>query len=203
MPPMGCLHGVPKASFILGADTVSVNDLYSRIHARNAEVAESVMDVDVLSDALAMVRLSGALVFRVDIRGPWGIAGDPTFDKFAAVLPPGTNHIITFHVVLHGECWVRHASRGWFCVPRGHAVVLAHGDRHDLADCRGRPTLPFATMLGGRPLLELRHERFDTGTAPVTGLLCGFLGCDRRAFAPLCAALPALLTVALDEQANT
>jgi len=161
------------------------------------------MDVDVLSDALAMVRLSGALVFRVDIRGPWGIAGDPTFDKFAAVLPPGTNHIITFHVVLHGECWVRHASRGWFCVPRGHAVVLAHGDRHDLADCRGRPTLPFATMLGGRPLLELRHERFDTGTAPVTGLLCGFLGCDRRAFAPLCAALPALLTVALDEQANT
>ncbi|MDN5865390.1 MAG: AraC family transcriptional regulator [Gammaproteobacteria bacterium] len=164
--------------------------------------AHGLMDVDVLSDALDMVRLSGALVFRVDIRGPWGIAGDPALNKFASVLPAGSNHIIVLHIVISGECWVRHASCGWFRMPRGHAVVLAHGDRHDLADRRGRPTIPFTKMLDGRPVVKLRHERFETGTGETTGILCGILGCDRSSFEPLCSSLPALFTVALDERAN-
>lgn len=149
-----------------------------------------------------MVRLSGALTFRADIRGPWGIAGDPRLDKFASVLPPGTNRIIALHVVLAGECWVRHASCDWFPVPEGHAVVFAHGDRHELADQRGRPTAPFAAMLGGRSMLDLRHERFETGPEPYTSILCGFLGCNRRAFDPLCSALPPLFTVELDDRAE-
>ncbi|MGH8274020.1 MAG: cupin domain-containing protein [Gammaproteobacteria bacterium] len=153
------------------------------------------MAADPLSDVLAMVRLSGALTFRVDIKGPWGIAGDPTLDKFASVLPPGTNHIIAFHIVISGECWVRHASRDWFPVPQGHAVVFPHGDRHELADQRGRRTAPFAAMLGGRPLLALRRERFESGPGPRTSILCGFLGCDRRAFEPLFTSLPPLFTV--------
>ncbi|MGH8128376.1 MAG: AraC family transcriptional regulator [Gammaproteobacteria bacterium] len=160
------------------------------------------MATDLLSDVLAMVRLSGALTFRVDIKGPWGIAGDPTLDKFASVLPSGTNHIIAFHLVIAGECWVHHASRDWFLLPQGHAVVFAHGDRHELADQRERPTTPFAAMLGGRPLLALRQERFETGLGPRASILCGFLGCDRRAFEPLFASLPALFTVCFKDRSD-
>ncbi|MGH8129155.1 MAG: cupin domain-containing protein [Gammaproteobacteria bacterium] len=158
------------------------------------------MTWDILSSVLAQVRLSGALTFRADIRGPWGIAGDPRLDKFASALPPGSNHIIALHVVIAGECWVRHASRDWFPVPQGHAVVFAHGDRHELADQRGRPTAPFAAMLGERSLLDLRHERFELGAGPDVSLLCAFLGCNRRTFDPLCSALPPLFTAELDDR---
>lgn len=108
---------------------------------------------------------------------------------------------IALHVVIAGECWVRHASRNWFCVPQGHAVVFAQGDPHELADQCGRPTAPFAAMLGGRSLLDLRHERFELGTGHDVSLLCGFLGCNKRAFNPLCSALPPLFTVELDDRA--
>ena len=157
------------------------------------------MTVDLLSDVLTLVRLTGALMFRVDVTGPWGVAGDPTIDKFAPVLPPGTSHVIAFHAVLAGECWFRHASCGWFAVPAGHVAVIAHGDRHDLCDRPGRPTAPFTAMLDGRSLLEVQHLRVETGPGPTTSLLCGFLGCDQRAFEPLCRALPPVFQVDLGE----
>lgn len=160
------------------------------------------MAFDLLSDVLAMVRLSGALIFRADIKGPWGIAGDPALDKFASVLPPGTNHIMAFHFVVSGECWFRHSSRDWFRLLAGEAAVFPHGDCHELADRRDRHTAPFAAMLDGRSLLDLRWEQFDTGSGPGVSLLCGFLGCDQRAFEPLCTALPALFTVKLDDRAK-
>lgn len=155
------------------------------------------MAVDLLSDALALVRLSGALIFRVDITGPWGVAAHPTVEKFATLLPPGTSQIIAFHVVLDGQCWIRHPSRDWFVLPRGHAVVIPHGDQHDLGDRPGCMTVPFSSMIEGRSLLDLRHARLETGPGKSVSLLCGFLGCDQRAFDPLCRSLPPLFVVDL------
>jgi AraC-like DNA-binding protein len=161
---------------------------------------KSKMVVDLLSDVLTMVRLTGALIFRVDIHGPWGIAAHPTLEKYAALLPPDTNQIIAFHVVLDGECWVRHAAHDWFAVPTGKAVVVAHGDPHALGDQPGRTLVPFAAMLEGRSLLDLRHARFETGPGRSTSLLCGFLGCDRHAFEPLFHSLPPVFSVILGER---
>lgn len=155
------------------------------------------MAADLLSDALAMVRLTGALIFRVDIHGPWGIAGHPTLEKFAPLLPPGTNQVMAFHVVLDGECWVRHADGDWFAVSPGQAVVIAHGDPHGLGDQPGRELTPLAGMLNGHSLQDVRHIRFDNGPGRSTSLLCGFLGCDRHAFEPLCHALPPMFSVTL------
>lgn len=155
------------------------------------------MGSDLLSDVLRLVRLTGALIFEVDVTGPWGIAGDPTVEKFAPLLPPATSQVIVLHLVLEGECWFRHASCGWFAVPAGHAAVIAHGDRHDLCDRPGRATAPFAAMLGEGSLLDVRHLRFETGPGNTTRLLCGFLGCDERAFEPLCRSLPPVFQVDL------
>lgn len=155
------------------------------------------MAIDLLSDVLAMVRLTGALVFRVDIHGPWGIAGHPTLEKFAPLLPAGTNQVIAFHMVLEGKCWVRHAAHDWFAVSPGEAVVMAQGDPHELVDQPGRAVVPFASMLAGHSLPDVRHVHFDTGPGHSTSLLCGFLGCDRHAFEPLFHALPPLFNVNL------
>ncbi|TAN08145.1 MAG: AraC family transcriptional regulator [Rhodanobacteraceae bacterium] len=161
------------------------------------------MATDLLSHVLTLVRLTGALIFQVEVKGPWGVVAQPTVEKFAPLLPPGTNQVIAFHIVLDGRCWVRHAAHDWFPVPAGHAVVIAHGDRHELCDQPGRTTVPFATMLGKRALLDARQVRFENGPGESTRLLCGFLGCDRRAFEPLCRSLPPVFKVDLGPRMDT
>lgn len=158
------------------------------------------MAVDLLSDVLTLVRLTGALIFRLDIRGPWGISACPTVDKFESLLPAGTNQVLSFHVILEGECWIRLDSPEWMPVTAGEAVVIARGDPHDVADRPGRTTVPLDTMLQGQSVLDLRHACFDTGPGRATALLCGFLGCDRRAFEPLFNSLPPMFKVDLGTQ---
>lgn len=162
------------------------------------------MVVDLLSDALNLVHLTGGLIFRIDIRGPWGIAANPTLEKYAPLLPTGTNQIIAFHVVLDGECWMRrHVAVDWMRATAGEAVVFTDGGPHDLADRPERATVPFASMLGGRSVLDIRNERFATGPGEPTSILCGFLGCDRRAFEPLCRSLPPMIVVRLGTRMET
>lgn len=156
------------------------------------------MSDDVLSDALDLVHLSGALIFRIDVRGPWGVTSNPAFEKFATVLPERANDVIAFHVIVEGDCWLREQDGEWLLARPGDAVVLTHGGAHEIAARPDIETVPFTTLLGARKLLDLRHASFTTGEGPKVSLLCGFLGCDRRAFEPLCASLPGLFSVRLD-----
>lgn len=161
------------------------------------------MATDLLSEVLALVRLSGALIFEVDTRGAWGVTSHPLIDWFARMLPPGTTQVIAFHVLFDGHCWVRHASCGWCEMQPGHAVVIARGDPHDLCDQPGRATAPFEAMLGGREVSTLRRVSVGQASGEPARLLCGFVGCDRRAFAPLCEALPPMFEVALGARMDT
>lgn len=159
--------------------------------------------VDLLSDALNLVHLTGALIFRVEFQGPWGIAANPTLEKYAPLLPARTNHVIAFHVVLDGTCWMHNPRHEWVRTTAGDAVVFTDGGPHDLADRPKRTTVPFASMLGGRSVLGIRNERFETGPGDSTSILCGFLGCDRRAFEPLYRSLPPMFVVNLGQRMET
>lgn len=161
------------------------------------------MACDLLSDALTLVRLTGALIFEVDLEGTWGVAGHPTLEQFAPLLPRGTTQIIAFHVVLEGHCWIRHASRDWFELPAGHAVVIAQGDPHDICDKPGRATAPFSSMFEERDVVDVRRVRFRNGSGGSAQLLCGFLGCDQRAFEPLRRSLPPVFEVELGARMDT
>lgn len=161
------------------------------------------MSHDLLSDVLRLVRLTGALIFEMEIRGEWGVAGNPTVGEIASLLPAGASHVIVLHVVLEGPCWMRSAESEWAAVPKGHVVVFTHGGPHELCDQPGRAAVPLETLLDGRSLPALRRLRFDNGTGATTRLLCGFLGCDRRTFDPLCGSLPAVFQVDLGERMQT
>jgi len=160
------------------------------------------MAFDPLSDALAMSHLTGASIFRIDTQGPWGVLSPPRDVQLTRALPPATNHIIVFHVVLEGECWCRLGPHEWFRLAAGHAVVLTRGDPHELADRPGRMSIPFEQILGGRSLLDLRREHYAPGPDPCCSILCGFLGCDRRAFAALFGSLPPLFTVGIGQRSK-
>lgn len=161
------------------------------------------MGIDLLSDVLNLVRLTGALIFEVDLEGTWGVTGHPAAERLIHTLPAGTSQIIAFHVALDGTCWVRHATQDWFELRAGHAVVITHGDPHDICDRPGRTTVPFASMLDGRSMLELRRVRIGHGAGGSARLLCGFLGCDRHVFDPLCCSLPPMFAVDLGERVDT
>lgn len=156
------------------------------------------MSDDLLSNALDLVHLSGALIFRFDVREPWCVAAEPTFEKFSANLPEQANHVIAFHVVIEGECWLRRYGDKWILAQPGDAIVLPHGGLHELADRRGDDTVPFTQNLSQPKLLDFRHASIERGDASMVSLLCGFLGCDRRAFEPLCASLPDLFCVRVE-----
>jgi hypothetical protein len=59
--------------------------------------------MDVLSDVLLAVRLTGAVFFDVDARSPFA-----TETPGAAVIGdqvlPGAQHVISFHLVTEGSC---------------------------------------------------------------------------------------------------
>ncbi len=161
------------------------------------------MGNDLLSDALALVRLSGALVLEIDINGPGGIASCPLPGKLLPMLPAGTTHVIALHVVLEGSGWIRQGSGPWVLLPAGHAAILPHGGRHELCDRPGRMTVAFETLLDGTGLSGLRHVCVGAATGAPLRLLCGMLGCDRRAFEPLCSALPPMFEVDLGAHMDT
>lgn len=158
------------------------------------------MATDLLSEALSLIHLTGALVFEVDLWGPCGVTSHPLVQRFAPMLPAGANQVIALHVVLAGGCWVRCGMRPWLQLARGHAIVVTRGDPHAICDRPGRTTQPFEDLVRGEALADLRHVRLGAAAGAPVRLLCGFLGCDRHAFDPLCGALPPVIEVDLAAQ---
>ena len=160
------------------------------------------MGMDLLSDALSMVRLTGAVIFSIKVDGPWCISAGAKLKDFAPALPQGTNHLVAFHVLLGGNCWLRCPPQPWVRARQGDAVVLPHGQLHLLGDHREQSPPSFRALLHRRALLDLRELHFTTGDGPRTEVLCGFLGCNRRAFSPLFGALPPMFVSGLGESAQ-
>src|SRR3569623_775992 len=60
--------------------------------------------MDVLSDVLNAVRMTGAIYFDIDASSPW-IGESPPTTRIAAAVMPQAEHIITLHAVISGSCW--------------------------------------------------------------------------------------------------
>jgi AraC-like DNA-binding protein len=155
--------------------------------------------IDLLSDVLRAVRLSGAVFFRVDATSPWVIEV-PDTAALAAVTLPRAQHVISYHVVTRGSCSGALLGGASVRLEEGDVLVFPHGDAYVMSiapGMRGGPKsaevlafmremvmgrLPFAVAEGG-------------GGPEQLGLVCGFLGCDVHPFNPLLTALPSLLHV--------
>jgi AraC-like DNA-binding protein len=152
--------------------------------------------MDVLSDLLRAVHLTGAIYFDVDASSPW-VGESPGTAEIAAAIMPGVEHIISFHAVLSGSCWAALAdgSAHPLRVNAGDVVVFPGGAPNVMSSspgARGEPNpiamyyrpidrnLPFALIHGG-------------GGSERTRFVCGYLGCDVRPFNPLLAVLPDIL----------
>ena len=147
----------------------------------NSAVSEGHHRVDVLSDILSVMRLSGTLYFRTAFTSPFGVAV-PAFERVAR-----------FHYVHRGRCFahVGNTNPHVVCLDQGDLVIIPHGEAHVLsAPLDAEPLSVDAVVeqsgFTGRGALvygepDPEHE---------TQLICGHFSFDTTASHILLEALP-------------
>jgi len=146
---------------------------------------------DLLSDLLATVHLSGAVLFRAELSEPWGVEVPDACDM-ARMLPAPVEHVIPFHLVDDGACWVEAGGgkRAWLSA--GEAVLLPYGSAHRLGGREGAATTPVGSLLPTPPWAEMPLLRHG-GRGGSTRIVCGFVHCEELLFSPFLQGLPPLL----------
>lgn len=145
--------------------------------------------MDVVSDVLRAVRLSGVVVFHTELTAPWGIAVPPS-TAMATLLQLETRRLIPFHAVAAGRCVS--VLDGMDALETGDVVMYPRGDSHVLASDEAVVPTPVGGILpplSAERVAILKHG----GGGPMTRLVCGFVYCDDAVFDPLSAGLPKVL----------
>ncbi|MGW6129660.1 AraC family transcriptional regulator [Cellulomonas sp. NPDC055163] len=159
--------------------------------------------MDVLSDVLLAVRLTGAVFFDVDARHPFATQS-PGSDAIGARVMANAQHVIGFHVVTDGTCWTEAVDRDEppQQLDAGDMVIYPAGDANVMASApgmRGRPDW----RRYYRPVDELlpMSIRVNPDTsAERCRFVCGFLACDTRPFNPLLDSLPHVVRAPLPDR---
>jgi AraC-like DNA-binding protein len=131
--------------------------------------------MDVLSDAIGVMRMGRPHSSEIRKRAPWGVRAEP----FSGA---------GFHVVLEGACWLIPPEGAAIALGAGDVVCLPHGCGHALADS-------LSTPLAGAPSASLREivPSADDGEGATTILLCGAYTLDQTRPHPLFQELPEVI----------
>jgi AraC-like DNA-binding protein len=167
------------------------NRMTPRLHPRDAD-----MKVDVLSNVLAAIRLTGAVYFDFELTSPWVLEAPPS-REIAETVMPGAQRVIEFHLVAHGSGWGHAVGQTPVRLHEGDVIAFPQGDAHVLCSTPGMRAAPDAKAFAGASTLPMIHERGGAGGARAR-ILCCFLGCDERPFNPLLTALPAVIHLSAD-----
>ncbi|MBI1210035.1 MAG: helix-turn-helix domain-containing protein [Alphaproteobacteria bacterium] len=148
--------------------------------------------MDVLSDVLRSVRLTGAIYFDVHARAPW-VAESPAVSAICSRVMPEFEHVIAFHIMLDGWCWAQVADQTEepLRLESGDAIIFAAGDPHFMGTEKGKRSNPDMQMYY-RPnnrALPFTLNEFG-GDGEKARFVCGYLGCDAYPYNPMLNALP-------------
>jgi len=154
--------------------------------------------VDVMSDVLLAVRLTGAVFFDVVARSPFATESPST-----AVIGPrvmaDAGRVIGFHVVTRGTCWTETLDRPEPAtrLQAGEMVIYLAGEANTMSSSPGLrghpdPSLYDRPVERSLPYTITMNDDAD-GVSEECRFVCGFLGCDTRPFNPLLEALPSVV----------
>jgi AraC-like DNA-binding protein len=111
----------------------------------------------------------------------------------AALLEPGAERVVIFHLITDGECYVELDNEPPLRLVAGDAVLFPQGDAHRMSS---QPGLAPASGARLDAVLSRRPRQLAYGGGgPTTRLVCGYLACDARLAGMLLAGLPALVRV--------
>jgi AraC-like DNA-binding protein len=135
--------------------------------------------MDALSEVLQDFRMSGVSYGRCELRHPWSIA----FPQ---------QHLLRFHFVSQGPCWIHTEVQGWEELLDGDLVLLPQGIAHRLASA---PDVVGDSLKGcqvtklGSNVSEVVRE----GTGVSSTLFCGSMTLGAYALNPLIALMPPII----------
>ena len=163
--------------------------------------------MDVLSDVLLAVRLTGAVFFDVEASSPFATES-PRGEVIRERLMADAGHVIGFHVVTEGDCWAEAVDRPE--APQhlraGEMVIFPAGDANTMASSprmRGRPdwSLYYRPVDEALPFsISLTSPDREAADASRCHFVCGFLACDARPFNPLVASLPRIVRAPVSDR---
>ena len=137
--------------------------------------------MDVLSDVLGTVHLSGTLLGRAEFSAPWGASSEGI-------------SVPMFHIILSGNGFITLEGGQPTPLGTGDLIMMPHGHTHWLQSDPGAATMKFTELMVGDPLRKPEVLRHGGGGA-VTVLACGHLAFDRGEMHPLLAQLPPLMHI--------
>ena len=149
-----------------------------------------------LTEMLREMRLAGGLFLDARFSAPWAIVSQVEESDCKPHMPMPL-HLIGYHYVVEGDCWLRTDGNEPVALSGSHLVVLPRNEPHQLASAPGvDPETDVAALIEfdeNEGIGRIRHG----GDGAVTRILCGFLGSDRGC-APLLSSLPSAFTLQLD-----
>ena len=119
------------------------------------------MSTDALSEVLSAVHLTGSVFFDVTAKSPW-VAEAPPAAQIAHQVTPGAQHVMEYHVVTRGSCWISLVGGAEFEPVRlaeGDIAVIPHGDPHVVSSAPG---------MRAKPDLDLHRRPEDDNALPFT-----------------------------------
>jgi AraC-like DNA-binding protein len=148
--------------------------------------------MDILSDVLRVLRLSGAVFFTAEFSSPWALES-PNRDLLASIVMPDAECIVLFHILTEGECFILCKGHAPVKMQAGDVVIFPHGEPHTMCSHLGtKPTPIDAVFTQSSPDATLQVALGGGGKE--SRFICGYLNCDQR-FHPLASALPTILVV--------
>jgi AraC-like DNA-binding protein len=156
--------------------------------------------VDVLSEVLRVVRLSGAIHFRGEFTQPWAFSSSPP-EMLAARLKLPEGSVTPFHVFVEGSCVVTSGKLPPIRIETGDVIIFPRGDQHVMASDPGIAPVPIKDIYSRSSAEEIAILRYG-GSGPLARFICGYLHSDQQ-FDPLLKSLPALLWIRVRDNALT
>jgi AraC-like DNA-binding protein len=164
----------------------------SEAHDRDATAVDR-EPTPALAEALGRLRLSGAIFLHGVYTESWAYESYPAKDA-AAVLAPGSERVILFHVIASGRSWIETLDGDRHWADAGDVIVLPYGHAHRMGGEQPAQIVSMTTLLEPPPWSEMPMIRHGSGGAP-THVVCGYLTCDHPLFDPRLQALPPVFVV--------
>jgi AraC-like DNA-binding protein len=122
---------------------------------------------------------------------PWGFSV-PHLSKVAHIMAPGTERVVSYHLVTDGRAIVQFENDEPVEVKAGEVLIIPHGDAHTVSN--GAPTEMIDATLKDHLTGALSVARVGAD-GELTRFICGYFGCERHADRMFLAGLPTMLKI--------
>lgn len=149
--------------------------------------------MDVLSDILGVIRISGSILFWSEFCAPWAVR-TPDTRKHRPPPLADARRIVLFHIVAEGSCWARCLHTEPLEFHAGDVIMLPYGEACIMSDKPERQP----ELLAAPPLTPWDEAPpvFRLGArGEMTRVLCGLLQVDDVPANPLLARMPPIFRI--------